>query len=195
MDLETLRTFLIIKESHRPMFGKVIIIGFMLLVAMASAEIKTLEVGPFVVEFDTTGLANVDEDLIFDLESPMQLEDHHEYGVKIEGEDYRIFVTCYDYGGPTDVSELRLMDDIETWALLNGKVDWKLIYSIGGRPGVFGNHTYTYGPKKMAAHNYVASYSPDGVGDHGSIITEFDSTYPEDVTTSFLERIKIKRDG
>jgi hypothetical protein len=112
--------------------------------------------------------------------------------VKIKGEDYRIFVTCYDYGGPTDVSELRLMDDIESWAR---NVDCKLIYSIGGRPGVFGNYTYTYGPEKKAAHLFVASYSPDGVGDQGSIIAEFDSNYPEDVTKNFLENVKIKRAG
>ena len=177
------------------MFGKVMLIGLMLLVAVASAEIKTVEVGPFVVEFDTTGLADVGEDLKVDLEPPVQLEDHNEYGVKIKGDDCRIFVTCYDYAGLTDVSEIRLIDDIESWALLNGEVDWTQIYSIGGRPGVFGNHTYTYGPKRIASHNYVASYSPDGVGDKGSIIAEFDSTYPEDITTNFLENIKIKRGG
>lgn len=167
-----------------------VILSLLLLTSVVGAKVDTVNLGPFNVEYDTNGLG---DDVRADINTPAQFDNYNEYWVRID--DYSAkgnYIDVYidDYGTtPVDVSESRLRNDIAThWGNV-AKVDWQLTDSIGGRPAVIAKVTYNDG----SGVSYDSLYSPDGVGNRGSIIANVFSTYPESATNTFLSKIKIKR--
>jgi len=171
----------------------------LLLACAASAKIETADMGPFIAEFDVGDAAGEHEIII---NPPYQFDNYNEYYFRVDStaEPY-IDVYIDDYGSSVDVSEGKLMEVIEnTFGKINrgATFDWRLLASVGGRPAVFANVTYNNGRHAGYDANgkhagYDAAYSPDGIGNLGSIIVGIYSAYPESVTDKFLSKLKIKR--
>lgn len=161
----------------------------LLLACAASAKIETADLGPFIAEFDmgnTTG----EHQIIINL--PYQFDNYNEYYFRVDS-TAKPFVDVYidDYGTSVDVSEGKLMEVVEnTYGTKNRDVtfDWRLSPSVDGRPAVFAKITHS--DNRIS---YDAAYSPDGIGNRGSIIVYISSTYQESVTDKFLGKLKIKR--
>ena len=165
------------------MFEKLIIGIVMLLAATASAQMKTIDTGPFTLEVDTSGLGDVN----VSIGDPGQMADYTEYWIRMGG-DQPLNMYIDDYGNQTDVSQERLMKEAQT-GFETDKFDWIPINSIGGKQGVLANITLSDGSGIW----YSAAYSPDGVGSRGSIIATISSGYSEEVTKNFLSKMRIER--
>ena len=161
----------------------------LLLACAASAKIETADLGPFIADFDVSDTAGEHQIII---NSPYQFDNYNEYYFRVDS-TAKPFVDVYidDYGTSVDVSEGKLMEVVEnTYGTKNRDVafDWRLSPSVGGRPAVFAKITHSDN-----SISYDAAYSPDGIGNRGSIIAYISSTYPESVTDKFLSKLKIKR--
>jgi hypothetical protein len=82
-----------------------------------------------------------------------------------------------------------LLDDLDMWKSA-AKIELVPVASVGGRPAVAGKViNKTSGETAV----YEVVYSPDGVGNSGSIISSISSFYPEKETNAFLEHLQIRR--
>lgn len=124
---------------------------------------------------------------------PTQLSDHNEYWLHVTDNDTQDIVDVYvdDYGGKTvDVSQSQLMANLmDNYILHVMKTTWLPVSSIGGLPGVMTEEITSTG----AHFGYDAAFSPDGVGNQGSIVAYVCSLCSKDITDTFLSNLKIRR--
>lgn len=166
-----------------------IILSLILLISAVAAKTETVDLGPFIAEFSAD---NFSGNVSTEIEPPIQMDDFNIYGFRIFNAEMPIDVSILDYGIPVDVSDSRLTDDIETgWKNLSEfeKIKWRFPASVGGRPAVMAEVIF-----RDSGHVYDVEYSPDGIGNRGSVIVEIASTTESESTfVKFLNKLKIKR--
>jgi len=161
----------------------------LLLVGVVVAKTETVDLGPFTAKFDMGDEAGEHQFIIY---PPMQDRDHNTYSFRIDsgGKGWYIYVYIDDYGKLVDISASRLMDDeIELCRGQEVRFDWRQFAAVGGRPAVLAKEIYDNGK----SFSYYAAYSPDGVGYTGSVIASIYSKCPENMTNTFLSKLKISR--
>lgn len=108
------------------------------------------------------------------------------------GKDF-IDVYIDDYGKTIDVSTNRLneilSDDMDMWKSA-AKIEYVPVASVEGRPAVAAK---VINVTSGETNSYEAVFSPDGVGNSGSIISTISSFYAEKETNAFLEHLQIRR--
>jgi hypothetical protein len=114
-----------------------------LFVSLAAAKMETVDLGPFMAKFET-GLMGEDQ---ITVNPPEQADDHNTYSFRVEfkGLDEYHDVYIDDYGALVDVSQNRLMNEIEETIGTISKLDWRPTASVGGRSAVMAKETYNDG--------------------------------------------------
>jgi hypothetical protein len=162
---------------------------------VAAAVPDKADLGPFVATFDMgvpTGSYQIE------INPPIQLKDHNEYWFRVASNDGLLgndFIDVYidDYGKTIDVSTNRLdeilSDGLDMWKSA-AKIEYVPVASVGGRPAVTAK---VINVTTGETHIYETVYSPDGVGNKGTVITDIASFYPEKETNAFLEHLQVRR--
>jgi hypothetical protein len=162
-------------------------LNILLIVSLSAAKMETVNLGPFTAEFD---LGNSEDQIT--VNSPDQADDHNTYSFRVDsknaGEYHDVYID--DYGTLVDASQSRLMNEIKKTVGTISKLDWKPTASVCGLPAVMCKETYNDG----SGFSYDTAYSPDGVGDKGSIIaTIYSCQCPEETANKFVSQFKVKR--
>jgi hypothetical protein len=154
-----------------------------------SSYSQNVDVGPFAVKF----MANLSTQPIINITEPVEGDGFESYGFQIKTGNFRsrvIDVVIHDYENVTDVSETRLMDSITNMIESKSyKLDWDNKVAIGGIAGVKGKVRESDSSKSYQ----IAAFSPDGNDGKGNITVFIRSSFPDDVTNSFLRDFLITR--
>jgi len=171
---------------------KILLFLVLVLLIVPTMATDKVDLGPLVVEFA------LDSPHTNEVEETIQFKDHNEYSLRVTDNDsWNSFIDVYieDFGGKTvDVSESALEGNLlDSYIPSVMKVTWLQLpaSSIGGLPGVFAEETNNTG----AHAAYDAAFSPDGVGDQGTIIAYVCSCSlsSKDMILPFLSNLKIRR--
>jgi hypothetical protein len=156
---------------------------------MAVTTKETIDLGPFIASFEIDNPKGSYEITIND---PIQLSDHNSYWFRVDSTTRMENIDVYidDYGTPVDVSMSELMTRLIEENQRSGINVTCLPSPIGGRPGALAEIA---DEKTGKIYSYDALFSPDGVGNRGSVIAEIMSTYPKNTTNAFMSKLKINR--
>ena len=113
----------------------------LLILGTAEAKMETVDLGPLKAEFNMGDNAKEHQIII---NPPYQDQNRNSYWFRVESIEHPfnlIDVYIDDYHTPTDVSENKLMDEIEKYGHGDEKFDWKIGASAGGRPAVMAEVT------------------------------------------------------
>ena len=166
-----------------------------LTILIAVAVPDKADLGPFVATFDMGVPAGSYQT---EINPPIQLKDHNDYWLRVSSNNVQLgkdFIDVYidDYGKTIDVSTNRLneilSDDMDMWKSA-AKIEYVPVASVGGRPAVAAK---VINVTSGETNSYEAVFSPDGVGNSGSIISTISSFYSEKETNAFLEHLQISR--
>ncbi len=154
-----------------------------------SSYSKNLDVGPFMAKFN----ANFSEQPTINLTDPVKENGFDEYGFRLKTGILRnraIEVVIDYYNNSTDVSETKLMDLITNMieSKSSYKADWDKV-NISGIAGIRGKIRESETLKSYQ----ISAFSPDGKDNKGNVVVFIRSSYPDDVTDSFLREFQIIR--
>ena len=156
------------------------------------------DLGPFVATFDINAPK---ESYDIEINPPYQDIDCNIYSFRVDStENWRhyIDVDINDYGKRVDVSSGRQIEMVQKDLELQASVDKKgekvdmisVPPSIGGLPAEGGKLINSTDGSVVL---YETVYSPDGVGNSGTVLATIYSHYPEKETNAFLEHLRIKK--
>lgn len=129
------------------------------------AETYTQKTGPFTINVTS------DESVSFTINPSLPVDNCNPYDISVDvgnGAMYRLEIQ--DYGKQININENNLMSAILSLSTVPSEyyTSWKLL-KVGGKPGVIGTIGQG-GENGYTIPGFVAAYSPDGVGIHGTTI-------------------------
>lgn len=130
------------------------------------AETYTQKTGPFILKVTS------DESVNFTVNPSLPIDDCNPYDIDIEVGNSDIYrLEIQDYRKQIDTDENYLMSAILSFNSVPSEyyTSWKLL-KVGGMPGVLGTIGQSVNENSYPIHGFVAAYSPDGIGIHGTTI-------------------------
>jgi len=130
------------------------------------AETYTQKTGPFTIKVTS------DESVNFTVNPPLPVDNCNPYDVNMDvGNNVIYRLEIQDYGKPIDIDENYLMSAILSFNPVSSEYynSWKLL-EVGGKPGIIGTIGQEGEEKGYTIPGFVAAYSPDGIGSHGTTI-------------------------
>jgi hypothetical protein len=131
----------------------------------ATAETYTQKTGPFTINITS------DESVDFTINPPLPVDNCKPYDISVDVGNNAIYrLEIQDYGKQININENDLMSAILSFNTVPSEyyTSWKLL-KVGGKPGVMGTIGQG-GESGYTIPGFVAAYSPDGVGIHGTTI-------------------------
>lgn len=130
-----------------------------------TAETYTQKTGPFTIKVTSN------ESVSFTVNPSLPVDNCNPYGISIDTGNNAIYrLEIQDYGKQININENNLMSAILSYSTVPSEyyTSWKLL-KVGDKPGVIGTIGQG-GENGYTIPGFVAAYSPDGVGIHGTTI-------------------------
>jgi hypothetical protein len=131
----------------------------------ATAETYTQKTGPFTINVTS------DESVSFTVNPSLPVDNCIPYDVSMDVGNNAIYrLEIQDYGKQININENDLMSAILSFDPVPSEyyTSWKLL-KVGSKPGVIGTIGQG-GENGYTIPGFVAAYSPDGIGIHGTTI-------------------------
>jgi hypothetical protein len=133
------------------------------------AETYTQKTGPFTIKVTS------DQSVNFTVNSPLPIDNCNPYNINMDvgnNVNWRVYwLEIQDYGKSINIDANDLMSAILSFNPVSSEyyTSWEFP-KVGGKPGIIGTIGQEGKEKGYPIPGFVAAYSPDGIGIHGTTI-------------------------
>jgi hypothetical protein len=174
-----------------------LILASVIVLSCCMAENYTQRTGPFTIKVTSYESVN------FTINSPLPADDCNPYNINIDVGNNIYWLEIQDYGKSINIDANDLMSAILSFGPVSSEyyTSWEFP-EVGGRPGIIGIIGQEGQENSYAIPGFVAAYSPDGAGIHGTTIAIIGSNanqknFDQDKVKfeAFVKRIQILKTG